>query len=111
MAYVVYIIISRSEYQCMIRLNSNINNICRVAVDKIKHKGGSFDGYNNSYDNNNYEGERFSNVNMVADNMRKGFGVYKNIWKKMLFYLKNKFLKIKFYQFLINNLFFTFLKI
>ena len=87
MVYVIYVIISRSEYQCMIRLNSNINNICRVAVDKIKHKGGSFDGYNNSYDNTNYEGEKYSNVNMVADNMRKGFGVYKNIWKKILFFI------------------------
>ena len=43
MLYVVYIIISRSEYQCMITLNNNINNVCTLAISKIKHRGGSMD--------------------------------------------------------------------
>lgn len=91
MVYVIYIIISRSEYQCMITLNNNINNVCRIAINKIKHKGGSMDynSYNSNevYNNGAHEGERFSNVNLMADNVKKGFDVYKKIWRKLLFFV------------------------
>ena len=88
MLYVVYIIISRSEYQCMIRLNSNINDVCSIAINKIKHKGGSMDyNSNDSYNSGSYEGERLSNVNIMADNVKKGVHIYKQIWRKLLFFL------------------------
>ena len=90
MLYVVYIIISRSEYQCMITLNNNINNVCTLAISKIKHRGGSMDynSYNDgNYDTGNYQGEKYSNVNLMADNVKKGVQIYKQIWRKLLFFI------------------------
>ena len=47
-----------------------------------------YNSYNDSnYDTGNYQGEKYTNVNLMTDNVKKGVQIYKQIWRKLLFFI------------------------
>ena len=78
--YFSYIVVSRSERECFIKLHGNLVNVCNI----VSKGGGNIGQELGIYNDEGLDKEA------IKRGLRNGVDIYRNIWKSMLIWKRDK---------------------